>query len=74
MIRQIVRIWNSCESNSLKAVLIFPKNYHKFRSCTIEKPGIINFYIYSSKSYASVFISYSLVAFLQEGEKAATRP
>ena len=46
----------SCESISLKTILIFPQNFPNFRSDTIEKQDIINFSGNSSKSYASVVL------------------
>ena len=48
---------------SLKAVLLFLKNFLEFRLETTEKQGIINL---SRKSYASVVLSKSKVAFLEE--------
>ena len=61
-------------SISPKTVLIFPKNFLKFRSDLVEKQSIINFGSYSSKSYASVVLGDSEVTFQREGEDAAFCP
>ena len=51
---------------SLKAVLIFPKNFLNFRSDMIEKQDIINLSSYCSKNYPSVVLSDFEVTFLGE--------
>ena len=56
MIWWIVRIW-SCESISVKTVLIFPKNFLDFKFDMIEKNGIINL-----SSYNLVILRCSLLS------------
>ena len=46
----------------------------KFISDMIEKQSIINFSIYSSKSYISVVVGDSKVIFLQEWEGVSFHP
>ena len=61
----------SCGLIFPKTVLTFPKNFLNFRSHMIEKRSIINLNSYSHKSYTSVVVSDSVVAFLLEGEDTA---
>ena len=56
----------NCRPFSPKTVLIFPENFHNFKSIAIGIQGIIILSCYSSKGYASVVLSDSGVAFLQE--------
>ena len=67
MIRRFIRI---CEIViPSKVVLIFPQNLFDFGLDTIEKQGIIDFSSYRSKSYASVVLSDSGIAFFGEGKR-----
>ena len=50
--------------------IFFPKNFLNFWSDTIEKQGIINFIMYSSNSYASVFVVVPRFPFLGEEKEA----
>ena len=63
-----------CRSISLKAILIFPKNFLDFKSDLIDKQGIINLSSHSSKNYASVVLHHSELTPLGEGENAAFCP
>ena len=58
----------SCGSISPKTILIFPKNFLNFSSVTIEKQSIVNLSNYSSKSYTSVVLSDSELAFFWRGK------
>ena len=69
MIRRIVRI---SEDVDLFLLLIFPNNFLNFWSNTIEKHGVINFRSYNNKSYVSVVLSDSEVAFF--GKRVEIQP
>ena len=66
MIQCIVRILIS-----LRAILIFPKNFLNFRLNKIGKQDIINLSNNSSKSYAFVVLIDSKVTFIGKEEDAA---
>ena len=51
---------------SLKAVMIFPKNFLDFGLDMFGKLGIVNLRNYSSKNYTSVVLCDFKVAFFEE--------
>ena len=59
---------------SLKAILIFPKNFLNFRFDIVEKQSIIYLSSYRSMYYASVVLGDSEVPFLKEGEDTVFCP
>ena len=65
---------SQCGTITLKAILIFPKNFLDFGLDTIKKQCIINLSSYSSKSYAFVVLGDSEVTFLEEGMDAIFHP
>ena len=61
------RLGEIYEPISLKAVLIFPKNFLDFRLDTTEKHGLIKLRSYNNENYAFIVLSDYQLTFHEEG-------